>query len=130
VTPSVKSGQGDGHTPTSYQLGWDDGYAEGYACKLADATERFNPTALARPEAVERMADHLQRKLASVYGGNRSPAIGMARALLETATAAMTARTRDELLQEFLEACRGCGRAGTSEMPDGPYMAMTDAAAV
>lgn len=26
-----------------YQLGWDDGYAEGYACRLADVTEPFNP---------------------------------------------------------------------------------------
>jgi hypothetical protein len=29
------------HDP--YQLGWDDGYAEGYACRLSDVTESFMP---------------------------------------------------------------------------------------
>jgi hypothetical protein len=68
---------------SSYQLGWDDGYAEGYACKLADATESFRPASLQAPELVERVADHVARKYAAYF--TRGDALGLARAMLNIA---------------------------------------------
>ena len=46
-----------------YQLGWDDGYAEGYACKLADVTEPFMPPT--NEFQVEAAARWLHSKLAA-----------------------------------------------------------------
>lgn len=69
---------------TSYSLGWNDGYAEGYGCKLADATAPFNPQSLEAPETVERVADMLQRKFASTFS-DRPSAIGCARAMIRSA---------------------------------------------
>lgn len=63
----------------SYALGFDDGYAEGYACKLADATTTFNPSSADLPDRIEEAANHLQRKYAKVFDGDRAAAIGLAR---------------------------------------------------
>ena len=66
----------------AYQLGWDDGYAEGYACKLIDITEPFMPTgSMAEIEAV---ASWLQNKYAKTFEG-RSEAIGAARGMIRIA---------------------------------------------
>lgn len=67
----------------TYDLGWNDGYAEGYACKLADATAPFNPASVAAPEMVERVADYIARKYAAHF--NRIDALGLARAMLKIA---------------------------------------------
>lgn len=69
--------------PTPYALGWDDGYSEGYACKLADATEPFNPASLSRADAVTLIAALLQKKHA-VYFASDSDAIGAARQIVTT----------------------------------------------
>lgn len=45
-------------------------------------------------------------------------------------TDAAEARAQETLRRQFRDASRGHGRAGTAEMPDGPYMSMDDAAAV
>lgn len=65
-----------------YQSGWGDGYAEGYACKLADVTAPFTPTGTA--EEATRVADWLQRKYARDYS-DRAKAIGMARGMIKAA---------------------------------------------
>lgn len=69
---------------TSYDCGWDDGYAEGYACKLADATEPFSPISAIKPVQVEAVADWLMSKYKAVFA-DRSDAIGMARGRLKAA---------------------------------------------
>lgn len=71
--------------PVAYQSGWADGYAEGYGCKLADATEAFNPVSLAIPHAVEAVADMLLTKYAATFA-DRPSAIGCARAMLKIAS--------------------------------------------
>ena len=68
----------------SYDLGWSDGYAEGYACKLADATGVFAPSSLEVPEAVEAVATYLMRKYSKTFG-DRPSAIGCARAMFKIA---------------------------------------------
>lgn len=68
--------------PTSYQLGWDDGYAEGYASKLADVTAPFMPTG--DVAEIEAVADWLLRKYATTFT-NRSEAIGAARGMIRIA---------------------------------------------
>lgn len=65
---------------SAYQNGWDDGYAEGYACKLADATEPFSPTS-ARPEEVLAAANYLRKKF-KAYFVTDADAIGTARGML------------------------------------------------
>jgi hypothetical protein len=67
-----------------YQLGWNDGYAEGYGCKLVDATEPFNPQHLTAPDIVEAVATMLQRRYASTFP-DRPSAVGCARLMLLTA---------------------------------------------
>ena len=66
--------------PDGYQLGWNDGYAEGYACKLTDVTEPFMPSGDATE--IEAVADWLQRKYGGTWLKNRSEAIGMARGMI------------------------------------------------
>lgn len=73
-----------------YQTGWDDGYAEGYGCKLADATEAFNPSSLAVPTAVEAVADMLLTNYAATFT-DRLSAIGCARAMLKIAAEQVSA---------------------------------------
>lgn len=65
----------------AYSLGWNDGYAEGYACKLADATEPFRLASATLPDAIERAADYVQRKYAVIFAGDRPAAIGLVRAV-------------------------------------------------
>jgi hypothetical protein len=59
-------------TISSYELGWSDGYAEGYACKLQDVTESFMPKG--SPAEIEAVAIWLQRKY-SLYFSDRKEAI-------------------------------------------------------
>jgi hypothetical protein len=66
---------------SSYDLGWNDGYAEGYACKLTDATEPFSPRSLNKAEAVEATAKRLHTR----YGIEQSEAIGAARMMFRIA---------------------------------------------
>jgi hypothetical protein len=66
-------------TRSSYQLGWDDGYVEGYACKLVDVTEPFMPSG--DIPQIEAAADWLMRKHALVFT-IRSEAIGIARGMI------------------------------------------------
>ncbi len=65
-----------------YESGWSDGYAEGYACKLADVTHPFMPAGTA--EEIDRVADWLQTRYASTHG-DRDKAIGMARGMIRAA---------------------------------------------
>ena len=74
-----------------YNLGFDDGYAEGYGAKLKDATEPFNPAAAELPERIEEAADHIQRKYAKVFDGDRAGAIGLARSIARILTPSDTA---------------------------------------
>ena len=64
-----------------YQLGWNDGYSEGYACKLADATEPFDPASSQLPDRIERAADHILKRYKALFGEDRSEAIGLARGI-------------------------------------------------
>jgi len=70
-------------TNRPYETGWNDGYAEGYACKLADVTAPFMPAGTA--EEITRVADWLQRNYAETYRGDRPSAIGLARGMIEAA---------------------------------------------
>jgi len=50
-----------GHSQTTpYQLGWDEGYAEGYGAKLVDVTELFMPAGVDHEveAAAMSLADH------------------------------------------------------------------------
>ena len=69
----------------SYQTGWSDGYAEGYGCKLADATEPFVPTLQVRPEEVTLVANWLMKTRPTQFRG-MDEAIGLARGMLEVAS--------------------------------------------
>ena len=70
-----------GEERSSYDLGWSDGYAEGYGCKLSDATEPFAPRSLNKAKAIEAVA----ARLVSHYGIERSEAIGAARGMFRIA---------------------------------------------
>lgn len=68
------------HDP--YQLGWDDGYAEGYGAKLVDVTELFMPA------GVDREIEAAAKYLASQRADLTFPqAIGLARGMFRAATA-------------------------------------------
>lgn len=67
---------------TPYQLGWDDGYAEGYGAKLVDVTELFMPAGADRE--VEAAARYLMSKRADL---SLADAIGLARGMFRAATA-------------------------------------------
>ena len=64
---------------SSYQLGWDDGYAEGYAVKLVDATEPFNPPS--NEFQIEAAAEHLYSRLSAYI--DYPAAIGLVRGMLK-----------------------------------------------
>ena len=72
---------------SSYRLGWNDGYSEGYACKLADATEPFIPTLQVRPDEVQAVASWLLKKYSALIA-DESEAIGVARGMLLVASQA------------------------------------------
>ena len=61
-----------------YQTGWDDGYAEGYACKLADLTEPFAPPQ--KEFEVESAARWLHSRLAAYL--SYVEAIGLVRGMV------------------------------------------------
>lgn len=63
----------------SYTLGWNDGYAEGYACKLVDVTEPFMPAGDAAD--IEAGADYVAQKYAATFP-DRASAIGVVRGIL------------------------------------------------
>ncbi len=67
---------------SGYQTGWDDGYAEGYACKLVDVTQPFMPSG--DQAEIEAVADWLQRKYATHFH-LRAEAIGLARGMIRVA---------------------------------------------
>lgn len=69
-------------TSTSYVAGWNDGYAEGYACKLADATEPFAPASADLPSKIEAAADLIQSRYRVYFGSDRPAAIGLARSIV------------------------------------------------
>jgi hypothetical protein len=73
----------------SYQLGWNDGYAEGYGCKLVDVGSPFMPTGTA--EEIEAMADYLMRQHALVFT-IRCEAIGVARGMAAAARSVTNGR--------------------------------------
>ena len=58
---------------------WDDGYAEGYACKLADVTEPFAPPK--REFEVEAAARWLHSRLAAYC--TYADAIGLVRGMVQ-----------------------------------------------
>lgn len=72
---------------SEYTLGWNDGYSEGYACKLADVTEPFMPTG--GVAEIETVADMLQVRLAVIFANDRSGAIGLARSIVMAARSAL-----------------------------------------
>lgn len=67
---------------TPYQLGWDDGYAEGYGAKLVDVTEQFMPAGV--DHEVEAAARYLMSKRADL---SLADAIGLARGMFRAAAA-------------------------------------------
>lgn len=69
-------------THNSYQLGWNDGYAEGYGAKLVDVTELFMPAGA--DQEVEAAARYLMSQRA---GLTLSDAIGLARGMFRAAIA-------------------------------------------
>lgn len=68
---------------SGYQTGWNDGYSEGFACKLADVSAPFMPSGTAAE--IEHVADWLQRNYGTTFGADRSEAIGMARGMIRAA---------------------------------------------
>lgn len=66
---------------SNYLLGWDDGYAEGYAVKLEDVTELFMPPA--GTANVEAAARYLMSKRADL---SLPDAIGLARGAIKAAS--------------------------------------------
>ena len=64
----------------NYQLGWDDGYAEGYGAKLVDVTEQFMPAGA--DSEIEAGADYLMSKRA---GLSKADAIGLVRGIFRDA---------------------------------------------
>ena len=65
-----------------YQLGWDDGYAEGYAAKLEDVTELFMPAGC--DHEIEAAAKYLCSKRASI---SYVDALGLVRGMFRAAQA-------------------------------------------
>ena len=65
---------------TGYELGWNDGYTEGYAVKLVDVTEPFMPTE--ENFNIEKAARWFQTKY-SVAFPTYSDAIGAVRGILK-----------------------------------------------
>ena len=70
-----------------YQLGWDDGYAEGYGAKLVDVTELFMPAGAGRE--IEAGADYLLAQRADL---TRADAIGLVRGIFRAAAASAPTR--------------------------------------
>jgi hypothetical protein len=65
----------------AYDSGFSDGYAEGYACKLTDATEPFKLQSLDVPEMVDAVAEMLVSKFRATFPDKPS-AIGCARLMI------------------------------------------------
>lgn len=63
-----------------YQLGWDDGYAEGYGAKLVDVTELFMPKGTDREIAAGAL--YLVSKRADI---SMADAIGLMRGIFRAA---------------------------------------------
>lgn len=70
----------------TYKVGWDDGYSEGYACKLADATEPFAPVSAELPDRIQRAAELIQKRYAVLFADDRPAAIGLARSIAKLLT--------------------------------------------
>jgi mono/diheme cytochrome c family protein len=76
-------------TKSPYDLGWGDGYAEGYAAKMVDVGKPFMPAGTAAE--IEAMADYLMNKHVGQF--TRPDAIGVARGMAAAARSVTDAGT-------------------------------------